>query len=271
MCCVQNPNAVLMLEKRNERTGRGTALCKCDLLQSTAQLLLLLLQLLLAKELRVPRLGVVDTALSLGLTLPASGPLVLAGGYWLCRVPVANALVSLVEKGVVWHVVGVDVSLDLGEAPVSQRVDLDHAIFCDLDDIQGTSLGTLAATTTSKDCLDLELGVGSLSGLDLGNIVVEFVVGVPKFVTMFVVEVLGSVAAGWLVHVDGGAIASSDFVDQSIRLIKVVECVQEDQVDVVLQGSLELGEHIHCNESSKAKGGCLVEPRQSSDAPFQDV
>jgi hypothetical protein len=232
---------------------------------------LLLLQLLLAKKLCIPRLGVVNPALGLGLALPAPCPLVLAGGYWLCRVPVADALVSLVEEGIVWHVVGVDVCLDLCEAPVGQRVDFDHAILCDLDNIQGTSLGTLAATTTSQDRLDLEFGVGTLSRLDLGNVVVEFVVGIPKFVTVLSVEVLGSVAAGWLIHVDRGTIASSDFVDQSIRLIKVVECIQEDQVDVVLQGSLEFGEHVHCNESSKAKGGCLVESRQTSDAPFQDI
>jgi hypothetical protein len=231
----------------------------------------LLLQLLLAKKLCVPGLGVVNAALGLGLALPAPSPFVLAGGYWLCRVPVADALVSLVEEGVVRHVVGVDVCLDLCEAPVGQRVDLDHAILRDLDNVQGTSLGTLAASTTSKDRLDLEFRVGTLSRLDLGNVVVEFVVAVPKFVTMLAVEVLGSVAAGWLVHVDGGAIASSDFVNQSVRLIKVVECVQEDQVDVVLQGSLEFGEHVHCDESSKAEGGCLVKSRQSSDAPFQYV
>jgi hypothetical protein len=244
---------------------------KRDLLQSIAKLCLLLLHLLLQQKLCIPRLGVVDAALSLSLALPTSRSLVLASGYRLCGVPVADALVSLVEKIVVWNVVGVDVCFDLREAPVGQRVDLDEPVFRDFDNVQSSSLGTLASSPTCQDRLDLELGVGTLSRLNLGNVIVEFVIGVPELSTMLPGEVFGGIAASRLVDVDRSSIPPSYTVDQGVSLVEVVQCVEEDQVDIVLQRALKFGEHIHGDEACESKGSRLEQARQSCDAPFQDI
>jgi hypothetical protein len=62
--------------------------------------LLLTLLLLLLQEHGVAGTLVVDSALGLVLALPAAGTLVLGVGHGLCRVPVADAAVALVEERV---------------------------------------------------------------------------------------------------------------------------------------------------------------------------
>jgi hypothetical protein len=256
------------MQKSNDAEG---TLCDRDLLESAAQVLLLLLHLLFKKELCIARLGVVDTAFSLRLALPSARSLVFSGGYWLCRVPVTNTLVAPVQKIVVWDVVGVNVCFDLRKAPVGQGVDLDEAVLCDLNDGQGTSCGSLATASTSQHCLDLQFGVGTLGRLDLRNVIVQLVVGVPEFVAVLPSEVGNVVAAGGLVHVDRSSITSSNSVDQLVSLVKVVQGVQENQVDVVLKRSFELGKHIHGDKASEAKSSCLEKTWQSCDAPFQYI
>ena len=78
---------------------------------------------------------------------------------------------------------------------------------------------------------------------------------------MFLSEVVDSVASSRLIHVHRGAIAPSDAVHESVCFVKVIKSIQKDQIDVVLQRTIELRQHIHSDEASKTKGGCLVEPR----------
>jgi len=185
----------------------------------------LLLHRLFLEELSISRLGVVDAALGLVLALPASCSLVLSGSYWLCRVPITDTLVALVEKVVVWDVVGVDVFLDLGKVPVGERVDLDEAGLVDLDDVQVSTLATLATSATSQDSLDLEFRVGTLSRLHLGNVVVKFVVGVPQLVAMLGSKVVDVVAASRLVDVYRCSVSPPYPVNKGIGFVEVVESV----------------------------------------------
>ena len=76
-----------------------------------------------------------DTALGLGPSLPASSAFVLADSYGLGRVPVTNALVTLLKEFVVRHVVVFDVRLDLVERPVGKRVDFDKTSIVNLNNI----------------------------------------------------------------------------------------------------------------------------------------
>jgi hypothetical protein len=154
------------------------------------------------------------------------------------------------------------------QAPVGQWVDLDEAILGDFNNVQVTSLGPLTAAAACQDSLDLEFGVGTLCRLNLGNVVVKFIVGVPELVAMLSLEVVNCITTHRLVHMDRGSVAPSYPVNQSVCLVEVIQRVQKDQVDVVLQGSVKLGKHVHRNKTSEAKSSCLVETWQSSDGPF---
>jgi hypothetical protein len=109
--------------------------------------LLLTLLLLLLQEHGVARTLVVDSALGLVLALPAAGTLVLGISHRLCRVPVADAAVALVQERVGRDVVFLDVGLDFLEGPVGERVDLDEACIVDVDDVDVAALAALSAAT----------------------------------------------------------------------------------------------------------------------------
>lgn len=224
------------------------------------------------KILGVLRPRVVDSTLSLLLTLPTTGPLVLVLLDGLGRVVVTNALVATVEKFIVRHVVLLDVLLDLIERPVGERVDLDKTGFVNLDHVEVTPLAALAPTATSKDSMDVKFPVGTLGGLNLGNPVVKLVVGLPKARSKLLGEFLFRVDALGLVDVDVVVgVPSADAVDEVKGFFEVVESVEEDQVDNLRSRDLQLRQHIDGHETSEAKGSGLEEMRKRGDTPSQNV
>ena len=204
-----------------------------------------------------------DTALGLLLTLPAARTLILAFSNGLGGVPVTNTLVSTVEKLVVRNIVLLDVLLNLRERPVGHGVDLDKAGFVDFDDIEVATLATLAAATSSEDCVDVHFTVGTLSRLNLGNPVVKLVIDFPELGAVLGFEFGSGVDASRLVdvHVVVGILAAHT-VDQGLGLIKVVEGVEEDEVNHLRARDLELRQHIQGNQTSQAKGSSLEEMRE---------
>merc|ERR1711977_799408 len=122
-------------------------------LDSLAELVLTLLLLLLQKH-GVATLLVVDATLCLGTALPAASSLVLALLDGLSRVPVTNRTVALGHQSIDRNVVLLDVIVDLLERPVCQRVDLDHTCIIKFDDVEISTLASLAAATTSNNSSD---------------------------------------------------------------------------------------------------------------------
>ena len=211
-------------------------------LQCLRQGLLLALAFHLHQVLGVLGAGVVDTTLGLLLTLPATGALVLVVSNGLGGVPVTNAFVATVEELVVWDVVLLDVLLNLIEGPVGHGVDLDKAGLVNFDDVEVTTLATLAAATASEDGVNVHFAVGTLGGLNLGNPIVESIVGFPEAVTVLCLEFLGGLSAGRLVHVNVVVgVASADTVDQRQGLAEVVQSIKEDEVNHLGAGHLQLG------------------------------
>jgi len=147
----------------------------------------------------------------------------------LCAVPVTNTLVSPVEQDVVGNLVLVDVTLDLLERPVGEGVDLDQPCIVNLDDIQVTPLSTLAAAASRQDRLDLQIAVRPLSRLDLGQVVVVAVVGLPQAFAMQALEVIGSLAVLGFEDVDVDIGVSLLYPIHELEgLLEVVEGIQED-------------------------------------------
>ena len=234
--------------------------------------LFLALLFLLLEERSVAALLVVNTALGLVAALPATGTLVLALTDWDGGVPVTYRTVALLEKDVGWDLVGLDVLVDLSESPVGERIDLDHSGVVDFDNVEISALATLRPAAASKDSGYLELGVGALSWLDLRDVVVELVVGFPKLVAVLLGEVLGGLGALWLVDVDCQVRVPPLYpVDQVKSLLEVVEGVEENKVNVWLDRTFELGDHIVDGKSSKTEGGGLIQARKRCNAPFENV
>jgi len=240
--------------------------------QCLLQGLFLALAFHLCQVLGVLGAGIVDTALSLLLTLPATRALVLVVSDGLGRMPVPNALVATVEELVVGDVVLLDVLLDLVKGPVGHGIDLDEAGLVDLDDVEITTLATLAAAATSEDGVDVQLAVGTLSGLDLGDPVIELVVGLPETRAILGFEFLGVISTGWLVNVHGVVgVALPDTVDQVESLIEVVKSVEEDEVNHLRPGHLELRQHVQGDKTRQAKRSSLEQVRERCNAPLQDI
>lgn len=207
--------------------------------------------------------GVVDATLGLLLTLPATRALVLVVSNGLGRVPVTNALVATVQQLVVRDVVLLDVLLDLVEGPVGHRVDLDQTSLVNLDDVEVTSLATLAAAATSEDGVDVELAVGTLSRLNLGNPVVESVISLPQTGAVPRLKFGGSLSVDRLVDMHiVQRVTLADPVNQVVGLFKVVKGVQKDEVNHLRAGDIQLGQHIQGDQASQAEGSGLEEMRQ---------
>lgn len=72
----------------------------------------------------------------------------------------------------------------------------------------------------------MQLGVGSVCWLDLGNVVVKLVVGLPKALAVLLVEVLDRLATFRLVRVDGQVrIFPLNVCKEIICFLESVECV----------------------------------------------
>lgn len=234
--------------------------------------LFLLLSLLFHEELGVLGSGVVDAALGLGLALPSAGTLVFTLSNGLGGVPVADGLVAPVEKGVVSKVAAVDVLLDLVEVPVGERVDLDETGLVDLDDVHVAALSALAAAAAGKHSSDTKLAVGTLSGLDLGQPVVELVVGLPQLLAVLSGKLGSGVAALRLVDVKGEmGVVLLDSVTEINGLLEMVQGVEEDEIYLLVAGDIKLGEHIQDNESGQTEGGRLEKAGQRGNTPLEDL
>ena len=203
---------------------------------------------------------VVDSTLGLLLALPTTGTLILVLLDGLSRVVVTNALVPAVEQFVVWHVVLLDILLDLVKGPVGQGVDLDQASFVDLDDVQVTTLATLAAAAASEDGVDIQFTVSPLGRLDLGDPVVELVVDLPHAGAILGFEFGGGLGAGRLVDVNiVERVKLPHAVHQRQGLLEMVERVEEDEVDHLRPGHVQLRQHVQGDEAGQAKGSGLEE------------
>ena len=224
------------------------------------------------KILGVLRSRVVNSTLGLLLALPAARSLVFVITDGLSGVVVADALVATVEQFVVGHIVVLNVLLDLIEGPVGQGVDLDEASLIHLNDIEVTALATLATATASEDSMDVKLPVGTLGRLNLGNPVIELVVGLPETAAKLLGEFFFRVDAVGLVDVDVVVrIPLADTVDERKSFLEVVEGVEEDEVDHLRSWNFQLGEHVESHETSETKGSGLEEMGKRSNAPPQNI
>lgn len=204
-----------------------------------------------------------DAALGLGLALPAAGAFIFSFADGACGMPIANGLVALIEKGVVWDVVVLDILVDLAKGPGDERVDLDNVVLLiELDDGNLLATTALGPAATSQDGLDAKLGVGTLERLNLGRHIIQLGLTVVELLAINVLELLGALGAVGLedMHLELG-ILLLDTVDEIVRLLEVVESIEEDKVDLgrfrpVL---LNLGQHVNGDETSQAKGGGLVD------------
>lgn len=232
-------------------------------MQSLRESLLLTLALHLHQVLGVLGPRVVDTTLSLLLSLPATSALVLSIGNGLGGVPVTNALVTTVKELVVGHIVLLHVLLDLSKGPVGHWVDLDEAGLVDFDDVEVTTLAALAATATSENGVDIHLTVGTLSRLNLGDPVVELVVDFPELGTVLGFEFGSSVDASGLVdvHIVVGVLATHT-VDQGHGFIEVIKSVEEDEINHLGTRHLQLRQHVQGDETCETKGSGLEEMRK---------
>ena len=89
---------------------------------------------------------------------------------------------------------------------------------------------------------------------------------------MLVGKVLRGLAVLGLVRMNGEVrVSPFHSVHELVCLLKVVEGVEEDHVNVGLYGSVEGRDHVVDSEAGQTKGGRLVEARERCDAPFQDV
>lgn len=225
-----------------------------------------------------------NAALGLVLALPPSGPLVFAlldgtmqrlvwdvgttstEEHKPCAVPVTDALVSLVEQSIVGNIVLVNVLLDVLEAPVGEGVNLDETRIVNLDDGQIATLSTLALSPSSQHSLDVQLGIRPVCRLNLGEVVIEIVVGLPELLTVPGREILGRLAPLGLVDVEvNGGIPLTDLVDKVKGLLEVVECVEEDEGR--LRDAANLGQHVKSDETRESKSCRLEEIRQGHHAP----
>lgn len=143
-----------------------------------------------------------NTALGLGLALPATGALVFVLLDGLGRVVVTDALVASVEEFVIGDTVVLDILTNLFKGPVGEGVDFDKTGLVNLENVEITTLAALATSATGQDCIDLEFTVGALRRLNLGEPVVSFVVGFPETLAIFVGEFLFCLGAQWLVDMD---------------------------------------------------------------------
>lgn len=213
-----------------------------------------------------------NTALGLSLALPATGALVFVLLDGLGGVVVTDALVASVEKFVIRDIVVLDVLTDLIKGPVGEGVDFDKASLVDLENIEVTTLAALASSATGQDCIDLEIAVCALSRLNFGEPVVSFVVGFPQTFTVFVGEFFFCLCAQWLIDMDVEVgVSLADTVHKRKSLLKVMQSIQEDKVDYLWTGHIELREHVGNGETSKTKGGGLIKIRKSGNAPSQDI
>jgi hypothetical protein len=259
------------MEGRQERETRSLGGSRQLVVQSLSESLLLALAFQLHQVLSVLGARVVNTAFGLLLALPATRALVLVGSDGLGGVPVTNTLVAPVKELIVGNVVLLDVLLDLVEGPVGHGVDLDKTGLVNLNDVEVTTLTTLTAAATSKDGMDIQFAIGTLSRLDLGDPVVELIISLPKARAVLGFEFLGVISTSRLVHVHGVVgVALPDTVDQVESLLEVMQSVEEDEVNHLRPGYLELRQHIQGDETRQTKGSSLEQMRERCDAPFQD-
>lgn len=188
--------------------------------------------------------------------------------------PITNTLVPSIQQSIVRDTIGIDISLDLGESPVCQRIDLDQPSLVNLNDIQRSSLAALTLSSTGKDSLDPQLGVSPLGRLNLGKIVVEVIVGFPELVTVKLVEFIGSFKTRGLVDVEfGSRVVSLAGCDEFMRFFEVEEGIKEDEVDGVVDVLLgsDLRDHVKSDETGETEGGGLEEVWECDHAPSDDV
>ena len=108
----------------------------------------------------------------------------------------------------------------------------------------------------SEDGRHLELLVCPLERLDLDDPVVHLVGRVPQLLAVRLLKLLHRVHAVGLEDVDGDVwVARLDAVQQLVRLLEVVQGVEEDELDglglwVLV---LDLGEHVHGGEPGEPK------------------
>lgn len=213
-----------------------------------------------------------NTALGLSLALPATGALVFVFLDRLGGVVVTDALVASVEEFVIRDTIVLDILTDLIKGPVGERVDFDKAGLVDLENVEITTLAALASSATGQDCIDLELAVCALSRFNFGEPVVPFVVGFPETFTVFVGEFFFCRCAQRLIDMDvevGVSLAHT--VHKRKCLFEVMQSIQEDEVDYLWTGHIQLREHVGNGETSKTEGGGLIEIGKSGNAPPQNI
>jgi hypothetical protein len=102
-----------------------------------------------------------------------------------------------------------------------------------------------------------------LSGLDLGNPVIELVISFPKTRTILGLEFGSSLGSGRLVDMNVVVgITLADTVHEVMGLLEVVQSVEKDEVDHLGAGYLQLGQHIKGDQTCQTEGSGLEEVRE---------
>lgn len=186
--------------------------------------------------------------------------------------PVTNALVSLVEESIVWYVIVLDVLLDLLERPIGHGIDLDQARLVDFDYVQVASFASLAPPSAREDCACLQFTVSPLCRLDFDQVIISVVVDLPQLLAIFLGELLGCLHTPRLVDMDvDQRVSRPDALEEVQGLGEVMQRIDEDEVDHLRPGDLQLGQHVQLDEAREAKGGGLEEVGECCDAPSQDL
>ena len=160
--------------------------------------------------------------------------------------PVSDALVSFVQQFIVRHIMFLNIFPHLLKAPVCQWVDFDQPGLVHFDDVQISSLASLASPSSRQHSFNLQLGIGSLGGLDLGHPIIQLIVGLPQTLTVLGSEFLGSLKTLWLVDVHRDIrVTSLHPINERERLGEMMQRIEEDEIDVVVPvRRRQLGEHV---------------------------
>ena len=145
------------------------------------------------------------------------------------------------HQGVDRNVVVLDVFVDLLERPIRQGVDLDHACIIEFDNVKITTLASLTAATASDNSSNAQFSIRTLGRLDLGDIVIEFLIGLPQLLAVLAVEVFYVLTALGLVGVNCETrVVVLDSLHKLVGLLECMKGIQVDEVDVRLNRAVEL-------------------------------
>jgi len=196
-----------------------------------------------------------------------TGITIAIGREGLCAVPVTDTPITSGQECVSGYVVFVYVGLDLGEGPGEKGIELEHASGVDFEGLERSPICTLGSPTSCDDGTNAVFVVCSVSGLDLDEIVVCVLVGLPQALAVEILKILSRVAKVRLVDMDLGAVTLPDLLDEIESFLKMVECVEKNEGRGV---GGDFGQDIDADEARETKGSRLVQSGEVLESPLKD-